>query len=438
MMRSLPRWQRCCCGCCRLPLLWVALAVCTMIGFTVQLLGISLPKRVSSALLLPPLPAPVPSAEPAGVGDEEPVSPLLSCQPRQHLVFLKTHKTASSTLVNILHRFGDTRSLRFALPTGYQFNYPKLFQARRVKGWHPEGPPFDILCHHMRFNLLEVQKVMPIDSFYFSIVRDPASLAESAFSYYRGVVPAFRRARSLPEFLASPQNFYRPGERGSHYARNLLWFDFGLDPPANPGLATIHAALLGLDRIFHLVLLTEYMDESLVLLRDALCWSFKDVVAFQHNLRNPEAVHQLGRTDAAQLRAWNHLDWHLYTHFNRTFWARVKHFGTARMAGEVAILRKQRAEFTQRCLQGGGPLEPGHIADEHIRPFQFGQVPILGYALQPSLASGLQVVCQQMVTPELQYKDLLDAKQFPHPYKRGNLRQGGEGAHNSSGQKPSD
>ncbi|XP_058036401.1 galactose-3-O-sulfotransferase 4 isoform X2 [Ahaetulla prasina] len=437
-MRSLPRWQRCCCSCCRLPLLWVALAICTTIGFTVQLLGISFPKRVSLALLLPPLPAPVPSAEPVGLGKEEPVSPLLSCQPRQHLVFLKTHKTASSTLVNILHRFGDTRSLRFALPAGYQFNYPKLFQARRVKGWHPEGPPFDILCHHMRFNLLEVQKVMPIDSFYFSIVRDPASLAESAFSYYRGVVPAFRRARSLPEFLASPQNFYRPGERGSHYARNLLWFDFGLDPPASPGLATIQAALLGLDRIFHLVLLTEYMDESLVLLRDALCWSFKDVVAFQHNLRNPEAVHQLGHADAAQLRAWNHLDWHLYIHFNHTFWARVKHFGTDRMAAEVAILRKQRAEFMRRCLQGGGPLEPGHIADVHIRPFQFGQVPILGYALQPSLASGLQVVCQQMVTPELQYKDLLDAKQFPHPYKKGDFRRGGEGTHNSSWQKSSD
>ncbi|ETE57596.1 Galactose-3-O-sulfotransferase 2, partial [Ophiophagus hannah] len=268
-----------------------------------------------------------------------------------------------------------------------------------------------------------VQKVMPTDSFYFSIVRDPASLAESAFSYYRGVVPAFRRARSLSDFLASPQNFYRPGERGSHYARNLLWFDFGLDPPASPGLAAIHTALLGLDRIFHLVLLTEYMDESLVLLRDALCWSFRDVVAFQHNLRNPEAVHQLGPTDAAQLRAWNHLDWHLYTHFNRTFWARVKRFGTARMAGETAVLRKQRAEFTRRCVQGGGPLEPGHIADGRIRPFQFGQVPILGYALQPSLASGLQVVCQQMVTPELQYKDLLDAKQ--HSGRNGQRGPGG-------------
>lgn len=114
------------------------------------------PSRVSSPPLLSPTRAPVPSAEPLGVREEEPVSHLLSCQPRQHLVFLKTHKTASSTLINILHRFGDTRSLRFALPAGYQFSYPRLFQARHVKGWRPSGPPFDILCHHMRFNLLEV------------------------------------------------------------------------------------------------------------------------------------------------------------------------------------------------------------------------------------------------------------------------------------------
>lgn len=78
------------------------------------------------------------------------------CQPRQHLLFLKTHKTGSSTIVNILHRFGDMRGLRFALPSRYQFSYPNRFQARLVKGWHPRGRPFDILCHHMRFNLLEV------------------------------------------------------------------------------------------------------------------------------------------------------------------------------------------------------------------------------------------------------------------------------------------
>jgi len=33
------------------------------------------------------------------------------------IVFLKTHKTASSTLQNILFRFGERMELKFALPT---------------------------------------------------------------------------------------------------------------------------------------------------------------------------------------------------------------------------------------------------------------------------------------------------------------------------------
>lgn len=78
------------------------------------------------------------------------------CQPRTHLVFLKTHKTGGSSVVNLLHRFGEGRGLRFALPHRYQFGYPNPFRAERVKGYRPGGPPFDIICHHMRFNLTEV------------------------------------------------------------------------------------------------------------------------------------------------------------------------------------------------------------------------------------------------------------------------------------------
>ncbi|XP_054849398.1 galactose-3-O-sulfotransferase 4 [Eublepharis macularius] len=400
-------------GCGHFRLLWAALGISMTLGFTIQLLGVSFQKRVFSSRLLPGPWGPPAKAAAAGEGVQP--SPAPPCQPRKHLVFLKTHKTGSSTIVNILHRFGDSQGLQFALPARYQFSYPNPFQARRVKGWHPKGRLFDILCHHMRFSLLEVQRVMHSDSFYFSIVRDPVSLAESAFSYYRGVVPAFRRAGTLLEFLASPHHFYRPGERGNHYARNLLWFDFGLDPLASQSPALIRAALAELEHVFHLVLVTEHMDESLVLLRHALCWTLDDVVAFRHNLRSPESVCTLEPSHAARLRAWNNLDWHLYTHFNRTFWARVERFGYARMAREMTMLQKRRAELMQHCLQGGGPLGPGDIADEHVRPFQFGQAPILGYAVQPSLAPEEQKVCQRMAMPELQYKDFLDAKQFPAP-----------------------
>lgn len=63
-------------------------------------------------------------------------------------------------MLSLLHRYGDRHGLRFALPTRYQFGYPRLFQASWVKGYHPQRggtqPPFHILCHHMRFNLKEV------------------------------------------------------------------------------------------------------------------------------------------------------------------------------------------------------------------------------------------------------------------------------------------
>lgn len=66
-------------------------------------------------------------------------------------------------MLSLLHRYGDQRGLRFALPARYQFGYPRLFQASWVKGYHPQGggtqPPFHILCHHMRFNLKEVRGV---------------------------------------------------------------------------------------------------------------------------------------------------------------------------------------------------------------------------------------------------------------------------------------
>lgn len=86
---------------------------------------------------------------------------LPSCSPRQRLVFLKTHKSGSSSVLSLLHRYGDRHGLRFALPARYQFGYPRLFEASRVKGYRPQGggtqPPFHILCHHMRFNLKEVR-----------------------------------------------------------------------------------------------------------------------------------------------------------------------------------------------------------------------------------------------------------------------------------------
>ncbi|NWW79477.1 G3ST4 sulfotransferase, partial [Climacteris rufus] len=182
----------------------------------------------------------------------------------------------------------------------------------------------------------QVQKVMPNDSFYFSIVRDPGTLGESAFSYFRAAAPAFRSAPDLDAFLARPSRFFRPGIRGNHYARNLQWFDFGLPDPVPPG--KIGNILENLERVFPLVLLAENFDESLVLLREELCWPRDSVDSFAHNSRrgSPKA----SPSQIRRLRAWNSLDWALYSHLNRSFWRKAEKFGISRLRDEVSQLRE--------------------------------------------------------------------------------------------------
>lgn len=86
---------------------------------------------------------------------------LGSCQPHTHIMFLKTHKTASSTVLNMLYRFGEERNLRFALPLGYQLGYPLPFNAHRVKGYRsPRAMEFHIMGNHMRFNKPEVSHLL--------------------------------------------------------------------------------------------------------------------------------------------------------------------------------------------------------------------------------------------------------------------------------------
>uniref|UniRef100_A0A8C6ZZD2 Galactose-3-O-sulfotransferase 4 n=1 Tax=Neovison vison TaxID=452646 RepID=A0A8C6ZZD2_NEOVI len=457
--------------------LGVALGVFMTIGFALQLWGGPFQRRLPGLQLRQSL-APSP-----GSG-----SAVSSCLPRQRLVFLKTHKSGSSSVLNLLHRYGDQHGLRFALPARYQFGYPRLFQASRVKGYHPQGggakPLFHILCHHMRFNLKEVLRVMPSDSFFFSIVRDPAALARSAFSYYKSTSSAFRKAPSLAAFLANPRAFYRPGARGDHYARNLLWFDFGLPfpseiktergnphAPRDPNLPQLNVlpsgtgprahhpldpkgvfhpaptvagghgqtsspasldlrsssllqwSLAWLDSVFDLVLVAEYFDESLVLLADALCWGLDDVVGFMHNAQaggeqGRGAVSNGGLTAedrqlTARARAWNHLDWALYVHFNHSLWARINQYGQSRLESAVAELRARREALAKHCLQGGEALDPKYITDQRFRPFQFGSGKVLGYVLRSGLSAADQEECERLATPELQYKDKLDAKQFP-------------------------
>ncbi|NWI35451.1 G3ST4 sulfotransferase, partial [Picathartes gymnocephalus] len=114
-----------------------------------------------------------------------------------------------------------------------------------------------------------------------------------------------------------------------------------------------------------------------------------------------------------RLRAWNSLDWALYSHFNRSFWREAEKFGISRLRREVAEIRRRREFLAGRCLRGGGPVPAQAIPDGNLRPFQPpGGGKILGFALQEGLGKEERELCGRMALPELPYKDLLEREQF--------------------------
>ncbi|KAI1893988.1 hypothetical protein AGOR_G00129340 [Albula goreensis] len=349
----------------------------------------SLPRTTSR--LLSAASANVAAAEPAAAGAAV-ARAVPACQPKTHIVFLKTHKTASSTILNILYRYGDSRNLTFALPLNKhsQLFYPMYFAAHFVEGFRSRAvKEYNIMCNHMRFMQAEVKRVMPEDSFYFSVLRNPVSMMESIFIYYKSI-PAFHKARSLDDFLTNAAYSYNTSQTNNHYARNLLAYDFGFDNnnnvvdierQANLSISTI-------EKSFHLILISEYFDESMILLKNALCWSLDDVVSFKLNSRSNRTRQVLSPDDGEDQ--------------------------SLEPAGLEDILALQRHVLEEGGGDGwGGGDEAGGGSASGEEESADEDLPEGGWGCGPLPAGATRKQCQDLITPELQYTSALYTKQFP-------------------------
>ncbi|KFV98167.1 Galactose-3-O-sulfotransferase 2, partial [Eurypyga helias] len=336
---------------------------------------------------------------------------------KTNVMFLKTHKTASSTVLNIMFRFAERYNLTVALPAGQlvHLGYPKTFLAHFVEGFQTIGQHYNIMCNHLRFNLSEVQKVMAVNTFYFSILRNPIPLLESSYVYYKDNVPAFRISKDVNEYLTSPTKYYRSADyKQNIYARNIMWFDFGYDNNAEDNKEYTQEVLKEIEQNFHLILIADYFDESMILLKHALCWDLDDVIYFKLNSRSQDTVQTLTPESEERIKEWCSLDWKLYLHFNQSFWRRIEEtIGLEELEKEVNHLRMRQKELMETCLSDQEAVMKDHIKNKALLPFQSGAANILGYNLKQALDNRTLRTCQKMVMPELQYTSHLYAVQHP-------------------------
>ncbi|XP_042879905.1 galactosylceramide sulfotransferase-like [Penaeus japonicus] len=261
--------------------------------------------------------------------------PPSTCRPRRHLVFLKTHKCGSSTIQNILFRYAFHNNLSVALPySGVYLDNTLEGQSLKVKELRdsPFAPASGksvahFLIHHTPSRLGDpagenraawlLFRLTFDDSVWITIVREPSAVFESMFHYYH--LHKFYGATFDHLLWKLEGGFSSRFKLNNRYmgrlGRNQMTWDMGLDDQDLRQEAVLKEALKLLDHTFHLVMLAERMDESLVLLKHLLCWSDDDVLVMSRNVRKDRYRSYLSEQSVATLEHFNSMDVKFYSFF---------------------------------------------------------------------------------------------------------------------------
>ena len=184
---------------------------------------------------------------------------------------------------------------------------------------------------------------------YFTILRDPVELFISLWDY-AGFSAHYRM--SLEDYALNADKrspFYRDRGFITNLGRNQMMWDFGVKPRFFDDAAKVKEIIEAFEAEFELVLIAEKFDESIILLRDLLCWTFQDLTYLKLNARKSAAKSVISDRARAALKGWMKADYALYEHFNRAFERRLLDFGEDRMNREKRILRTANENVRERC-----------------------------------------------------------------------------------------
>lgn len=279
--------------------------------------------------------------------------------PRKRIYFLKTHKCASTTVQRVILMYALKHNLSLALPTAGAHNFfPNSYSPENAKRTCAH-PHFEVMAAHARFDSSAIG-YMPGDTFFLSIVRDPAEQMESVYHYFLVDMcgdPRFQNV-SFADHVLSLTEQGTASEEAANLANPCGWtelrflqlYDLGLNLSTSPNKDVVVKHVDMLDKVFHLVLVDENLDEGLILMRDMLQWTTDDIIYFKNNFR-ARASEPLSEKIRQAAYAWNWADKMLYDHFKAKMDAEIRR-QEQYLREQVRELRKRQASHYDRCIAG--------------------------------------------------------------------------------------
>ncbi|XP_035661416.1 galactosylceramide sulfotransferase-like isoform X1 [Branchiostoma floridae] len=272
------------------------------------------------------------------------------CRPRTKLALVKTHKTGGTTTMQILHRLAYLKNLSLVLPTVTHPGRMNTFYPHKLTPdrYLPplQGHQYDMLTYHTIYDREKYIKLVGQEASFITILREPLSHLKSQFNFYN-FVQRFNISGKEPfdKFLEDIEMYdkSKPSHLGS---RSPMSYDLGMprdiivditqhsyqrihgQPLNTTTVRYIQDFLKKLSKEMDLVMIMEYFDESLVMLKRLMCWELKDILYYKAlSFEYATKEKQVPPTLVENHRKWDTVDYHLYEHFVKIFKQKKKDIG---------------------------------------------------------------------------------------------------------------
>jgi len=234
-----------------------------------------------------------------------------------------------------------------------------------VLGWGKSSKEkYEVVCNHLLYSSEGINQILGKGNiFKFSIVREPVSQYHSVFSYYTEKVPVFQLPNMSVPVTGRLQNFIGSEVLWNHVSDNGVKFAFNpqlsqfSELSRRPNLSEdfILQEILRIQRDFDFIIVLEYFDISLCVLRHKIGWSMNDLQYLKMNsIVDKSDTGESWLTSSLQdnFHSLNNGDIMLYKRMNRSLWQEVDRIGRAKILQEEKELKQLNLKLEKRCTNG--------------------------------------------------------------------------------------
>lgn len=280
------------------------------------------------------------------------------CRPKKYLFYLKVPKTGSSTMTMLIYLWGLRHNLTMVpityTPWERKGGIIKSCLESQCGSLH--SGIYNYFADHTIYNETEAGILLHPDSVYIATMRFPLSQIRSQFVESQIRTNQEDPLQSFMEDMSVPNHLEAVREANMKNRMSLI---FGL-PVSNNTAPYIHAGveedrlaeealLQKLDSRFDLVLITEYMDESLVLFRRQMCWTMQDIMYIPQRVLHYSHKSKILPWDLQDKhRQWSRSDYKLYEHFIKKLFHEIDQEGSL-FWHEVVIFKNMQDQLHDFC-----------------------------------------------------------------------------------------